>query len=221
MTVRLPIFPLHTVLFPGDLLPLHIFEPRYRLMLSRWGTSEPCFGVVLTRRGSEVGDHPEIHATGTSAINVEQVTLPDGRSNILVRGARRFRVLDHDWDESYIMATIDWLDPENALPPEKELAHRVQRIQRLLALYLKAFNRATGQQTTLRTFDEHPVEFAYSVASTLPMPVEARQRLLEATPPHDLLAMLEETIRRETALLVKTGAYAFLPGHPGSRFTSN
>ena len=221
MTERLPIFPLHTVLFPGDLLPLHIFEPRYRLMLSRWGSSNPCFGVVLTRSGAEVGDLPETFEVGTSAINVEQVSLPDGRSNLLVKGARRFRILERDWDEGYMMASVGWLDTGDDGSGDEASLERVRHIQDLLALYLEAFNQATGQQATLRDFDTDPVAFAYAVASLLPMPAAARQRLLESTPPHDLLARLEETVRHETALLLKTGAFAFLPGHPGSRFTSN
>ena len=221
MTERLPMFPLHTVLFPGELLPLHIFEPRYRLMLSRWGTKEPCFGVVLTRSGGEVGDRPKIHQIGTSAISLEQVSFPDGRSNLLVKGARRFQIRECDWDESYMMATIEWLDTEDQASIDTGLTSQVDHIQDLLALYLEAFNQATGQRATLRAFVEEPITFAYAVASMLPMPVEARQRLLEAAPPQELLARLEETVRRETALLIKTGAYAFLPGHPGSRFTSN
>ena len=221
MTERLPIFPLHTVLFPGDLLPLHIFEPRYRLMLSRWGKSNPCFGVVLTRSGAEVGDQPETFEVGTSAINVEQVSLPDGRSNLLVKGARRFRILERDWDEGYMMASVEWLDTGDKGSGDEASLERVSHIQDLLALYLEAFNQATGQQATLRDFDTDPVAFAYAVASLLPMPTAARQRLLESTPPHELLARLEETVRLETALLLKTGAFAFLPGHPGSRFASN
>src|SRR5690349_3310969 len=109
MTERLPIFPLRTVLFPGALLPLHIFEPRYRLMLSHWADKEPCFGVVLTKTGSEVGDQLVIHAIGTSALNLEHVVSPDGRSSLLVKGGRRFQVIESDWDESYMMATVRWL----------------------------------------------------------------------------------------------------------------
>lgn len=221
MTERLPIFPLHTVLFPGDLLPLHIFEPRYRLMLSRRAAVNPCFGVVLSRSGREVGDQPEVHSVGTSAVIVEQVTLPDGRSNLLVKGDRRFQVLESDWDESYMSATIEWLEPEARNSIDGESQERVGHVQDLLALYLEAYNQATGQRATLREFHDEPVRFAYSVASMLPMPVQSRQRLLEATPPHALLTRLEEIVRHETALLLKTGAYAFLPGHPGTRFTSN
>jgi Lon protease-like protein len=209
------------VLFPGDLLPLHIFEPRYRLMLSRCAANDPIFGVVLTRSGSEVGDQPEFHEIGTSAVNVEQIKLPDGRCNLLVKGARRFQILESDWDESYAVATVRWLDTHDSRDPDASLTADVRRVRDLLDRYLEAYNQAVEQQARFRNFDDAPVAFAYAVASTLPMPAETRQRLLEATPPHQLLSVLEDTVRRETALLVKTGAYASLPGNPGARFTSN
>ena len=190
-------------------------------MLSHSEGKDPCFGVVLTRSGSEVGDHPATHAIGTSATNVEQVVMPDGRSNLLVKGSQRFQILESDWDKSYMEATVSWLDPQETDQSDAELYDAVVRVQDMLGRYLAAYRQGTGQQARFRDFDDEPVAFAYAVASSLPMPVEARQRLLEASPPQQLLAVLDETVRLETALLVKTGAYAFLPGHPGSRFTSN
>lgn len=221
MTERLPIFPLRAVLFPEDLLPLHVFEPRYRLMLSRRAGHDPCFGVVLTRSCSEVGDRPATHEIGTSATHVEQVSLPDGRSNLLVRGSRRFQILNSDWDESYMEATVTWLDAEEPAEDDADLTRAVVRIQEMLARYLDAYSRGTGKRAQFREFNDEPVAFAYAVAASLPMPIEARQRILEASPPRELLATLEDTVRLETALLIKTGAYAFLPGHPGTRFTNN
>ncbi|MDQ2652626.1 MAG: LON peptidase substrate-binding domain-containing protein [Chloroflexota bacterium] len=221
MTERLPIFPLHAVLFPGDLLPLHIFEPRYRLMLSRCAADDPCFGVVLMKSGSEAGDQPEIHQTGTSATVVEKISVPDGRSNILIKGARRFKVLESDWDESYMMANITWCDTPNSTDAGPGLQDAVGRIHDLLDRYLNAYSQATGQSTRVRDFGKEPIASAYAIASTLPMPLETRQRLLEATEPDQLLSLLEDTLRHETALLTRTGAYATLPGQRGARFTSN
>jgi hypothetical protein len=190
-------------------------------MLARRAEQTPCFGVVLARSGSEVGEQPEIHDVGTSAINVEHVTLPDGRSNLVVKGARRFKVLQSDWDETYMVGTVKWLDTQDSPEAEPWMRDAVRRIHGHLARYLAEYNQALAREATLREFDEDPVTFAYAVASTLPMPLETRQRLLEATPPNPLLSLLEDTVRHETELLTKTGAYAFLPGHPGERFTSN
>jgi Lon protease-like protein len=221
MTERLPIFPLRAVLFPGDLLPLHIFEPRYRLLLSHRANVTPCFGVVLTKSGNEVGDRPVTHAIGTSAMSVEHVLLPDGRSNLLVKGDRRFQILESDWDEEYMQATIEWLDTDGCTEEDVVLRGRVSHIRDMLDQYLAAYTQGTGQRARFRDFGDDPIAFAYAVSSTLPMPVEAKQRLLEASPPNELLAVLAETVRLETALLIKTGACASLPGHPGTRFTRN
>lgn len=221
MTEQLPLFPLHTVLFPGDLLPLHIFEPRYRLMLERRAGMNPSFGVILAREGREVGDQPLVHEIGTSALVVEMLTLEDGRSNLVVQGARRFQVLLSDWSESYLSATVTWLesplhDGDNAM-----FGAEVRQIRDGFAQYLAAFSIATGRQIRFPAIEEDPIAFAYRVAASLPIPLETRQRLLEAEPPERLLSILNETVRRETALLTRTGAYAFLPGPVGGRFTSN
>ena len=95
---RLPLFPLGTVLFPGMLLPLHLFEERYRCLMRDRQGADPIFGVVLTRHGREVGDRPEIHAVGTAASLLGAGRYPDGRYDVVVRGTRRFRVEAGDWE---------------------------------------------------------------------------------------------------------------------------
>jgi Lon protease-like protein len=190
-------------------------------MLSRYAANDPCFGVVLTKSGSEVGDQPEIHKTGTSATVIEEISLPDGRRNILVKGARRFQVLESNWDERYMVATITWGDSHNSADSETGLQDAVSRIHELLHRYLNAYNQATGQSARFRDFGQEPIAFAYAVASTVPMPLESRQRLLEASSPDQLLSLLEVAVRHETVLLIKTGACASLPGLRGARFSSN
>ena len=217
---RLPIFPLRTVLYPGGFLPLHIFEPRYRRMISRCHENEPCFGVVLLRRGSEVGERPPTHAIGTSATILEHITLADGRSNLLVKGERRFEIIESDWDLGYMVATVDWLESASTPGSTPDVDDTLERIQHLLSQYIAAYNRSTGQQATLGDFSNDGAAFAYEIASSLPLDNERRQLLLEARPLGQLLALLEETIRRETALLMISGSVS-LSDRAGGRFTSN
>jgi Lon protease-like protein len=120
-----------------------------------------------------------------------------------------------------MIATITWCNTHNSTDVETELQDAVSRIHELLHRYLNAYNQATGQSARFRDFGAEPIAFAYAVASTLPMPLEARQRLLEAASPDQLLSLLETTVRHEAALLIKTGAYAFLPGQRGARFSGN
>ena len=111
VTERLPLFPLDLVLFPGMFLPLHIFEPRYRLLMRRCSERESQFGVVLIRAGTEAGKPAEPHRVGTAAAIVAVNALPDGRSFVVTKGERRFaieRVIDDD--EPYLVAEITWLD---------------------------------------------------------------------------------------------------------------
>ena len=89
---ELPLFPLNTVLFPGGLLPLRIFEPRYLDMVGRCMREGSDFGVVLITNGAETGPVAEMAAVGTGARVVDFSQLPDGLLGVMCRGSRRFRV---------------------------------------------------------------------------------------------------------------------------------
>src|ERR1700680_541599 len=94
MSRRLPMFPLGSVLFPAAMLPLHIFEPRYRVLMfdcTREG-AEPEFGVVLIERGTEVGGADQRFGIGTVARIVEAGELPDGRWLVNAIGTVRVTV---------------------------------------------------------------------------------------------------------------------------------
>ena len=119
MTV-LPMFPLGTVLVPGAVLPLHVFEPRYRAMMKDCLAGEPVFGVVLIERGSEVGGNDERFGLGTVAGIEDAVELPDGRWVLRAAGRHRIRITGWLPDDPYPRADVnpigepDW--PEGALP---------------------------------------------------------------------------------------------------------
>ncbi|MDQ6795875.1 MAG: LON peptidase substrate-binding domain-containing protein, partial [Chloroflexota bacterium] len=112
--MELPLFPLHTVLCPGIALPLHIFEPRYRLLIERCVERSAPFGIVLIREGREVGsDEVAIAGVGTMAEIREATKLPDGRYDILVVGSGRFTVDAVDSaSEPYLIAQVTTLVDE-------------------------------------------------------------------------------------------------------------
>lgn len=105
----LPIFPLpNVVLFPGVFLPLHIFEPRYRAMVSDALEGDRLIGMVLLRPGWE-GDYdgrPPVYPIGCAGVISHHERLPDGRYNIVLRGLEKFRVLGEDSSKSYRIAQI-------------------------------------------------------------------------------------------------------------------
>jgi uncharacterized protein len=110
----IPLFPLpNVVLFPRVLLPLHIFEPRYRQMVKDVGEGEELIGMILLRGPEAAGD--DIYHVGCAGRMVRKVDLPDGRSNILLQGVREFVPSEQRFDRPYRTACVDWLPA-----PEKD-----------------------------------------------------------------------------------------------------
>ena len=93
---EIPIFPLpNVVLFPSALLPLHIFEPRYRAMVADALESERLIGLVMLRPGweSNYDGSPEVYPIGCAGFITHADRLPDGRFNMMLRGMEKFRIL--------------------------------------------------------------------------------------------------------------------------------
>jgi Lon protease-like protein len=117
MADLLPLFPLpNVVLFPNVFLPLHIFEPRYREMVSDAVASDRMIGMVLLRPGWEhdYEGHPPVYPIGCSGVITHFDRLPDGRFNIVLRGLERFRILEEDCSRSYRRATVEVIREEPA-----------------------------------------------------------------------------------------------------------
>ena len=111
--MEIPLFPLHTVLCPGIALPLHVFEPRYRLMVERCVERSAPFGIVLLREGREGAGKVAIAGVGTFAEIREATLLPNGRYDLLVVGSGRFTVDEVDLGkEPYLVGHVTALDDE-------------------------------------------------------------------------------------------------------------
>jgi Lon protease-like protein len=136
--MKTPIFPLGLVLFPGQVLPLHIFEERYKQMLQRCLSEQIPFGIVLVRDGGRLGGRGSPHAVGTLARVTKVEEIPEGRCvittphrgncyHIVCRGEQRFRVTNLDRREAeYLVGEIELLPDEPApLPAMAMVAHRV------------------------------------------------------------------------------------------------
>lgn len=214
---RLPLFPLGAVLFPRMLLPLHLFEERYRRLMEERRDADPIFGVVLTRQGSEVGDRPAIHDVGTAASLIGAGRYPDGRFDVVVRGGRRFRVGDGDWEEGYLTATVAWLDDGG----EEDAALVDGQVRRAYEQFLAAFESATGAEVRRDDLEDDPAGLAYAICARLPLNTWERQRLLESASTGARLRDLLAILRRERALLVETGAGGAAIERPGIGFSAN
>ncbi len=109
MSRRIPLFPLpEVVLLPGTLLPLHIFEPRYRAMVADALEADRTIGMAMLKPGAEEGgEAPAIHRIGTAGEIVESEALADGRYNILLEARFRFRVLEERAPDPYRVASVE------------------------------------------------------------------------------------------------------------------
>src|SRR2546423_14397741 len=107
---RLPLFPLpNIVLFPRMYVPLHIFEPRYRQMVTDAHTMGNCIGMALFKEGwqKHYYGNPALYGLGCVGRIVSQQNLPDGRSNIMLQGLCRYKILEEEWDRtSYRQARV-------------------------------------------------------------------------------------------------------------------
>lgn len=134
---HIPLFPLRSVLCPGVALPLHIFEERYRLMITRCIERDEAFGVVLMRKGQDVGPLTGgIAAVGTTAAIRRAGKYPDGRMDILTVGERRFHVDAVDSaSEPYMLGRVRLLD--EPVGPEHEARQNAERVGRHFISYLE------------------------------------------------------------------------------------
>jgi Lon protease-like protein len=187
----LPLFPLNTVLFPHMPLPIHVFEERYRVMIRDCLDEGHSFGVVAIREGLETG--PAIpYEVGTLAKIVRLDRMDDGRINLLVSGASRYRILETATDRPYLRGRIE------VLPEAGDEATGIDELTDAAALAFRDYSNLLRQlvNDTPEEF-EPPMEpelLSYLIAGTLTLQVPQKQVLLEC-------ARTDERLRAELALL--------------------
>ena len=180
--MTLPLFPLNTVLFPGCVLDLQIFEARYLDMIARCMKQGTGFGVVCILEGEEVGDAPQgIARVGCEALVRDFQRQDNGLLGIRVEGGRRFEVLDTELQRDQLrVAKVEWLDEI----PEQPLAEEDQDLLALLKALAEhpmvaALNMCTevaGQQS-----------LANQLAYLLPFAEEDKLQLLLVNDPQQRL----------------------------------
>jgi len=179
MPRELPIFPLPIVLFPGTPQPLHIFEPRYRQLLADCLAADRRFGIAYVPAAHEVGSEPLPDRGDVGCVALIQNTqgLPDGRSNILTVGERRFVLID--WvgsDRPYRLARVEEFDDEPAEPTETvSLAGDVREGFTQLA---EALGILTGREDDEIELAADPQLLSFQVAASLELAPEAKRALL-------------------------------------------
>ncbi|HET7564549.1 MAG TPA: LON peptidase substrate-binding domain-containing protein [Gemmatimonadaceae bacterium] len=172
----LPLFPLPVVLFPGVQIPLHIFEPRYRLMLADCLAGDRRFGLVYCPPGLAERALPPGQVGCVAEID-EAEELPDGRSNIMVTGSERFSLVSFvDSAHPYHLGEVaDYRDIPEPAAPLAELASTVRDHFDRIA---RAITTIANENAPPPDLPEEPTLLAFRVASLIDIGAPARQELL-------------------------------------------
>lgn len=198
---EMPMFPLGTVLFPHALLPLHVFEPRYRLMTQRALRGDGEFGVVLIERGSEVGGGDTRFDVGTVAKIVRAQELPDGGYALATVGLRRVRVARWLADDPFPRASVVDLADEPAAGDEPRRARALDALLEVCELHRARDPRVPE----LPAIDDAPATASFEIAALAPIgPLDA-QRVLEASSPGVRLELLAALLDDHAGLLRARG----------------
>ena len=190
----IPIFPLNTVLFPGGVQPLKIFEQRYLDMAAACMKDTSPFGICLIDKGNEVGEAATPHVLGTLASIADWEMEQLGILLVTTRGGRRFRIIDsHVDDDKLLRAKVELLPEPGAvaLPPER---------RRLLPL----LRRVVADLGADRIPEPHDYDNAlwvgYRITEVLPIQNLAKQKLLELDDPLARLEILEKFLDQRQLL---------------------
>jgi len=200
MAKTLPMFPLGTVLFPHALLPLQVFEPRYRALTEACLAGDGEFGVVLIERGSEVGGGDSRFAVGTVARILEAGRFPDGRYLLAATGTRRLRVRQWLPEEPYPRAEVDLLDDRH--PPDTDAREWRAAVERgLLEVSELRAQLGEGAPPAELQLGEDAVRASFEAAAAAGLgPIDA-QRLLELDDAGVRLRSLTELLADEARYL--------------------
>jgi ATP-dependent Lon protease len=177
---ELPIFELPVVLLPGERIPLHIFEERYKRMVGRAVDQDEPFGIVLH-------DDDGARSVGCTA-RVDEVLeqFDDGRMNIVVSGESPFRVLDRFEAPDYPAGEVELIGDDDVPPIDEDAAGAAREAFAGLA------ERATGERPDT---DELGTASAYAIAARVELPVETKQRLLESRDEDERMQVLANALK--------------------------
>ncbi len=193
----LPLFPLETVLFPGGILPLRVFEARYMDMVRRAMRESGEFGVCLMRSGREVGaDAIEIEQVGCSARIADWTMEQLGVLQIVAEGTTRFRVVDRSQQPDGLwVARVEPIPADVVVEPAADAAHCVSALERMIAHWDTPDGRGPGAPPIRSPFAQ-PYRFddaawvGNRLCETLPLPLPLKQRLMTLTDPRERLALV-------------------------------
>lgn len=194
---RLPMFPLGSVLFPGAVLPLRVFEPRYLHLMEDVVGDRRRFGVVLIERGWEVGGGDERFAVGTEAHVVGMGPSGEGDLTVLAVGVDRFRVVQWMPDDPYPAATVTEIHDEDGEPATADLERCSILLRRIYALA----SELGAEVGTIPEPSSDPQVAMWELCASAPIGQLDRQRLLESVKVAERLKRLTVMLEEEAGVI--------------------
>jgi Lon protease-like protein len=184
----LPIFPLELVLFPGAPLPLHIFEPRYKEMITECLEEKKPFGMVRAKENA-------VAEVGCSAVILNVIKrYEDGRLDIASEGKQRFAIIELNHDRPFLQAEISWFEDDEPAPlGGKEAETAIQLHEQLF--------QVLGQDAEI---DPHKTPVSFQLASQLPVDLDFKQAILEMKSEAERIETLTEYYRATIPKVEKT-----------------
>ncbi len=201
------LFPLTTVLFPGMMLPLHIFEERYRAMIKECLAGDQMFGVVLAK--SKHAQAPnvinlytdDLYNIGTTARISAVEHLDDGRMNLITVGQERFTIKSIKASSSdFLIGEVDPFPMESNDDPAK-IDILVQKLRPMLEEYIGHLADASGEDLSNATLPADPMALAYLAGTAVQGPLSDKQQLLSATSLSKLISRTVSVLDRENKIL--------------------
>jgi uncharacterized protein len=203
MSTKLPLFPLGSVLYPGLVLPLHIFEDRYRQLVADLleGPEPRQFGVVAIRYGRETGIDgvSALYETGCTAELQRVEPYEDGRFDLVTVGAQRFRLLGLGEQAPYFTGDVEWLPEE--IGDEAEASLVLTAVQQSFRSYLGLIAERGGAHVTIPEMPDEPMLMSYLVAAAVVVDLPVKQRLLEEPDAHRRLLAERKLLALEMRML--------------------
>jgi Lon protease-like protein len=203
MSETLPLFPLGTVLFPGMLLPLHIFEDRYReLMRDLLDGPEPRrFGVIAIKKGRETGIEgvSSLYEVGCTATLREAEENADGGFDVATVGTQRFRLQTLDESRAYLQGEVEFLPEDTG---DSAAAGRAAHlVGQAFQAYLDVLTARGLAQVNVPELPEEPALLSYLVAASMIIDLPDRQALLAEPDSLSRLTAERAMLVRETTML--------------------
>jgi len=201
---HLPMFPLPLVLLPNEVLPLHIFEPRYRQMLKDVASEKNFFGVSFFNPTESFAEKPAPETVGCVAEVRETQTMPDGTSNILTVGVIRYRLIDYvDAGEPYLVGDVEFFEDfegdKNILQP---LADEVFALFRRIAEAAHTLSNARGAFPEIAQTE--PQALSFLIAAAFNLAPALKYQMLETRSTSERLTKMREIMRQTVGRMEET-----------------